>query len=69
MNDEQRKDEGTTEDIEDLEAPAEAQEDVAGGKCPGKSCTPETGLCAGGTCNYTKVVCPEKTEVPIVYRS
>lgn len=38
MTDEERHDEGAEEGIEDLEAPADAQSDVAGGVAP-KGCT------------------------------
>ncbi len=39
MTDEERKEEGAEEAIEDLEAPAAAQEDVAGGKIQCKTPT------------------------------
>jgi len=50
MTDEEREREGAEERIEDLEAPAEAQEDVAGG---GMACHP------AGTCGNPSAVCNE----------
>jgi hypothetical protein len=60
MTDEQRSDEGAEETIEDLDAPAAAQSDVAGGMCmaPSELCrkpTEYTG-CAKPTCKTTEVV-------------
>lgn len=47
-------DEGAEENVEDLEAPAEAQEDVGGGMaCPGKPSM----ACAPPTCVKTEAVC------------
>ena len=68
MTDEERKEEGADEAIEDLEAPAAAQEDVAGGLGPCKptnrcapvntvvhTCQDPTQLCADPTCKVTTV--------------
>ena len=39
MTDDERREEGTEEQVEDLEAPADVQDDVAGGAgCQGGSC-------------------------------
>jgi hypothetical protein len=46
MTDEERKEEGTDEAIEDLEAPADAQADVAGGEV----CAKPTTICADPSC-------------------
>lgn len=59
MTDEERSGEGAEETVEDLEAPAATQEDVAGGagtNCPGKPSM----VCAAPTCTATKVVCRTK---------
>jgi hypothetical protein len=55
MTDEQRREEGADEQIEDLDAPAESQEDVAGGK--GRQCVVPTLRCAVPTCQDTKAMC------------
>lgn len=71
MTDDERRHEGADEEIEDLEAPAEAQDDVAGGvdvdlaaKCPWKStakqCKPGTIYqCKGATCKETTIYVAE----------
>jgi hypothetical protein len=70
MTDEQRSEEGAEEAIEDLEAPAAAQSDVAGGRIvggcpevgtcfsPSKICQkPSTGdLCQVPSCKATEIV-------------
>ena len=71
MTDEERNEEGAEEEIEDLEAPVEAQDDVAGGlgPCrPTNACNPThtvvhcpkgnsiTQMCEAPTCNITKVM-------------
>jgi hypothetical protein len=62
MTDDERKKEGAEEQVEDLEAPAETQEDVAGGAgCQGGSCGRPSLRCAGGTCVATDAYCTEKT--------
>jgi len=68
MTDEERNEEGSEEPIEDLEAPAAAQEDVAGGrgKCDTPSCNP-TVLCLGGTCKLTKTTCENYSGKIIVF--
>jgi hypothetical protein len=63
MTDEERSEEGSEEPIEDLEAPAEAQEDVAGGRCfppTGAMCVPKV------SCKATVLECPGETEVVVV---
>lgn len=62
MTDEEREQEGAEEDVEDLEAPAKQQEDVAGGAgCQGGSCGKPSLRCEGGTCVITEALCTEKT--------
>jgi hypothetical protein len=58
MTDRERSEEGLDETVEDLEAPAAAQDDVAGGvqQCPGKPSM----VCAEPTCTATKVICRTK---------
>jgi hypothetical protein len=63
MTDKEKGEEGAGEDIEDLEAPAEAQEDVAGGRlAPTVYCKRPTciGTCtnktAGGPCGPNSVI-------------
>ncbi len=71
MTDEERKEEGAEEAIEDLEAPAAAQDDVAGGLGPCKptnackavntlvhTCSTPTQLCVEPTCRTTSVMSP-----------
>ena len=53
MTDDERNDEGAEEAIEDLEAPADAQDDVVGGMC-----TQATAVdCRGATCKASEVLC------------
>jgi hypothetical protein len=67
MTDEQKRQEGAEEAIEDLEAPAAAQEDVAGGAaCEPVSCG-YTVLCLGGTCKITKTTCENTSRKIIVF--
>jgi len=56
MTDEEREREGAEERIEDLEAPAEAQEDVAGG---GMACGNPSAVCneSHGSCVFTTAEC------------
>jgi hypothetical protein len=62
MTDEERKEEGAEESIEDLEAPAGAQDDVAGGAgCQGGSCGRPSLVCSSATCVVTEAYCTEKT--------
>jgi hypothetical protein len=63
MTDAERGDEGAEEPIEDLEAPAERQDDVAGGKCPGKPSM----ICQGGTCNDTQADCTNFSHKIVVH--
>jgi hypothetical protein len=53
MTDEERAKEGEEEPIEDLEAPADAQQDVAGGK----GCGQPSVRCDGDTCALTVAQC------------
>jgi hypothetical protein len=52
VTDEERKDEAAEEKIEDLEAPADQQEDVAGGLC-----AKPTTICVEPTCVDTVTRC------------
>ena len=62
MNDDERREEGTEEQVEDLEALADVQDDVAGGAgCQGGSCGRPSLKCGGGTCVVTEAYCTEKT--------
>jgi hypothetical protein len=54
---EQSKEEGAEEAIEDLEAPADAQGDIAGGQGCGKPSV----VCLFDTCAATEAVCGRKT--------
>jgi hypothetical protein len=67
MTDEQKREEGAEEAIEDLDAPAAAQGDVVGGKkCEPVSCG-YTVLCLGGTCKLTKTTCEDTSRKVIVF--
>lgn len=72
MTDEERKREGAEEEIEDLEAPASAQEDVAGGgmAChPAPSCGRPSAVCDAGTpmsCEITQAFCQLKSRKIVV---
>jgi hypothetical protein len=60
MTDDERNAEGTGEPIEDLEAPAAAQADVAGGNCASPTCLRSTKIrvyCDQPTCHDTVQVC------------
>jgi hypothetical protein len=64
MTDEEREQELAEETIEDLEAPAAAQGDVAGGKdqCATPTCVGHTAVkvyCRGVTCAATAQECPD----------
>ncbi len=62
MTEEEREDEGTEEAIEDLEAPAQAQDDVAGGAgCVGPTCGKPSLRCESGTCVVTEAMCTPKS--------
>lgn len=56
MTSEPHEDEVSEEAIEDLQAPAEAQGDVAGGDCTSPTCSYSV-LCLGGTCKFTRSTC------------
>ena len=71
MTDDERRSEGLEESIEDLEAPATAQDDVAGGKT--KCVTPTCGgdstvstFCRGVTCSKTASECALQTAAVVV---
>lgn len=57
MTDQERNEEGTEEGIEDLEAPASAQDDVAGGMACGKPSM----VCAAPTCKTSAALCRPDT--------
>lgn len=57
MTDEERSDEGGEEAVEDLEAPAAAQEDVAGGAGCGRPSLD----CASPTCGVTSAYCADRS--------
>jgi hypothetical protein len=59
MTEEERREEGAEEAVEDLDAPAEAQDDVAGGAgCRKPTCgVVPTLRCATPTCQDTKAQC------------
>lgn len=64
MTDEERDQELAAEAIEDLEAPAETQGDVAGGRdqCATPTCVGNTAVkvyCRGITCKVTQQACPD----------
>jgi hypothetical protein len=62
MTEDERKEEGAEEAVEDLEAPAEAQDDVAGGRgCVGATCGKPSLRCEGGTCVITDAMCAPKS--------
>ena len=55
MTNQEFDDEGAEEAIEDLEAPADAQSDVAGGKGP--ACGSPSMVCASPTCKTSAALC------------
>lgn len=58
MTEEERREEGGEEQIEDLDAPAESQADVAGGApTQGKCCISPSMRCAVPSCVDTKARC------------
>jgi hypothetical protein len=71
MTDEERQAEGAGEAIEDLEAPADAQGDVAGGKivCVAPTCgdTSVSTFCQGVTCSKTKAYCDLQTAANVLH--
>jgi len=62
MTDEQREEEGEEEAIEDLDAPADVQRDVAGGEGCGKPSL----ICAEPTCSVSHAACFPKSPTNIV---
>jgi hypothetical protein len=62
MTDEQRDEEGEEEAIEDLDAPADAQANVAGGEGCGKPSL----ICAEPTCSVSHAACFPKSPTNIV---
>ena len=62
MTEEERNEEGAEESVEDLQAPAEAQEDVAGGAggCGSPTCGKPSLRCFSPTCAQTEAYCTEK---------
>ena len=72
MTDEERQREGAEERIEDLEAPAEAQQDVAGGgfAChPAGTCGSPSAVCADfspGSCEITQTFCENKSHKIVI---
>ncbi len=66
MTEEERREEGAEEAIEDLEAPAAAQEDVAGGRGARAGCdTPVTLNCQDHTCVVSVTRC-DKPQITFV---
>ncbi len=61
MTEEERREEGAEEAIEDLEAPAAAQEDVAGGRklCGPRSCGSPSLVCDALSCTMTATRCSQ----------
>jgi hypothetical protein len=71
MTDEERNAEGAGESIEDLEAPAAAQDDVAGGvtKCATPTCGGDSSVstfCHMPTCSKTAASCSLETAAVVV---
>jgi hypothetical protein len=71
MTDEELNAEGAGESIEDLEAPAAAQDDVAGGvtKCVTPTCGGDSTVstfCRGVTCSKTASECALQTAAVVV---
>lgn len=72
MTDEEREQEGTAEAIDDLEAPADSQGNVAGGAntCATPTCVGATKVkvyCERPTCTITVQNCYDNTGTVIVY--
>jgi hypothetical protein len=70
MTDEAHNDDDET--IEDLEAPAEMQQQVAGGlvDCISPTCLNDSKVrtwCQDGTCNDTKAACANATGYVVIY--
>ena len=62
MTEEERNEEGAEDPIEDLQAPAEAQKDVAGGAggCGTPTCGKPSIRCSDGSCQMTQAYCANK---------
>jgi hypothetical protein len=68
MTDEERSQEGAGEDVEDLEAPASAQEDVAGGAlCGARSCGSPSVICSGTCGTKTGTRCTDLSKRVVVF--
>jgi hypothetical protein len=65
MTAEEDIDEAAEEGIEDLEAPAESQSDVAGGAGPG--CGTPSMVCVGNTCTWTDSHCAHMSGEITIY--
>jgi len=63
MTDEERGEEGAEEAIEDLEAPASMQGDVAGGE----GCGDPSLICNDKTCAYTEANCTKMSQKIVVW--
>lgn len=63
MSEHERDDEGAPEPIEDLDAPAGAQEDVAGGA----ACGSPSVICQAPTCTDTAAKCTQLSHKNVVY--
>jgi hypothetical protein len=64
VTEDEREKEGAEEQVEDLQAPAEAQDDVAGGAggCSPPTCGKPSVRCGGNTCVVTDAYCTEKSK-------
>jgi hypothetical protein len=62
MTDKERKEEGAEESIEDLDAPAQHQDEVAGGA----GCGTPSMICVGDTCNDTTAQCTKLSHKIVV---
>lgn len=72
MTETEHNDEGDEEAIEDLEAPAAMQDDVAGGGCVRPTCAGPTKLvvvCQEPTCADTAAECEAATHSLILHQS
>jgi hypothetical protein len=66
MTPDEAESEGAEEAIEDLEAPASAQEDVAGGAGCSPTCGDPSMICQGQTCWDTVAKCTGPTSKIVV---
>jgi|SwirhirootsSR2_FD_contig_41_5996449_length_705_multi_2_in_0_out_0_1 hypothetical protein len=68
MTDEERNQEGGEETLEDLEAPAEAQGDVAGGQiCGARSCGNPSMICVDTCPSHTYTKCSDLSKMIVVF--